>query len=233
MLENKQFHENEIWKEIKGYEGLYAVSNKGRVKNLKSGKVLKNIINTHGYSMVSLPKGDGKSKNMLVHRLVAEAFIPNPLNLLQVNHIDENKRNNDVSNLEWVSASQNQRHSAHTKSCRINQYTLDGELVKEWESSKQIERETGHDQSNIIKCCKGYKNYSHVGGYKWQYVDPSQQQKHNRPVAALTKDGEFIAEYKSAAEASRCLKIRDNSIRRCLKGTYKSAHGLRFIYIDD
>lgn len=233
MLENKQFHEDEIWKEIQGFEGLYAVSNKGKVMNLMSGKVLKNNINTHGYPFVQLHKGNEKPKQIKVHRLIAEAFIPNPDNLPEVNHIDEDKTNNDVTNLEWVTASQNQRHSAHTKSCRINQLTLDGELIKTWESSMQIQRELGYSKSNIIKCCKGNKRYSHVGGFKWEYADPEQQRKLNRPVAALTKDGEYVAEYKNAAEASRCLKISNTQIYFCLKGTCKSAHGLRFIYIDD
>lgn len=232
MLENKQFHENEIWKEIKGYEGLYAVSNRGRVKNIMSGRILKNRIDGHGYAFVALCKGDGtKPKQIKVHRLVALAFIPNSDNLPQVNHIDEDKTNNDVSNLEWVSASQNIRHSAHQYSCRINQLSLDGELVKTWESSWQIERELGYAQGYIINCCK--RKYKQAYGYRWEYADPSQQRKFNRPVAALTKDGDLIAEYKSAAEASRCLKISYTQICLCLNGTYKSAHGLRFIYIDD
>lgn len=230
MLENKQFHEDEIWKEIKGYEGLYAISDRGRVKSLKSGRVLKPGINSNGYELVVLCK-NGKQKNYTVHRLVAEAFIPNTDNLLQVNHIDECKTNNDVSNLEWVTASQNMKHSAHQQSCRINQLTLDGKFVKVWGSSRQINKELGYNASSIIQCCKG--KYKQRHGFRWQYSDPSQQRKFNRPVAALTMDGDLIAEYKSAAEASRCLKINVQCVHRCLKGTYKSAHGLRFIYIDD
>ena len=137
-----------------------------------------------------------------------------------------------MSNLEWVTASQNQRHSAHQHSCKINQLSLDGELIKQWESSREIERELGFKHGNIIKCCKKNKYYSHVGGFKWEYTDPSQQRKLNRPVAALTKDGEFVAEYKSAAEAARCLKIEVSLIRKCLNGTYKSTHALRFIYTE-
>lgn len=232
MLENKQFQDEEIWKEIQGYEGLYAVSNRGRVKNLMSGKVLKNVIVPHGYAKVGLCKGGGKIKQITVHKLVAEAFIPNPLNLPQVNHKDECKNNNNMNNLEWVTASQNNKHSAHTKSCRINQLSLDGEFIRQWESSMQIKRELGFDNSSIIQCCKGNKRYSHVGGFKWEYADGLNQQRHNRPVAALTIDGDLIAEYKSAAEAARCLKICDRSIHYCLNGTLKSTHGLRFIYID-
>lgn len=229
MLENKQFHENEIWKEIKGYEGLYAVSNKGRVMNIMSGKVLKPGINGNGYENVVLCK-NGKHKNYKVHRLVAQAFIPNKLNLPEVNHIDECKTNNDVSNLEWVSKSDNIRHSIHKCSCRINQLTLDGEFVKVWNSSMDIERELAFDKGSIIHCCKGRQRSAY--GYIWRYVNPDSQRVINRPVAALTKDGELVAEYRSAAEAARGLKIRPNQICLCLKGTYKSAHGLRFIYID-
>ena len=221
----------EQWRPIDGYPN-YQVSDKGRVKNLETGKILKNRSNNHGYPYVRLFRGDGKPKNCTTHRLVAEAFIENPLNLPQINHIDEDKRNNDASNLEWCTPSQNTRHSVHQRSCKINQLTLDGELINTWESSREIERELGFSQGNIIKCCKRHKNYSHVGGYKWEYADPTQQQRHNRPIAALTKDGDLIAEYKSAAEAARCLKIRASLIHYCLNGTCKSTHGLRFIYLD-
>lgn len=231
MLENKQFHEDEIWEEIQGFEGLYAVSNKGRVMNLKSGKVLKNRIDSFGYAMVYIHKGDGKPKNIKVHKLVAKTFIPNPDKLPQINHIDECKTNNNVENLEWVSASQNVRHSAHQQSCCINQLTLDGELVKAWDSLSQIERDTGYFKQAINQVCKG--KYKQRYGYCWEYADPEQQRKLNRPVAALTKDGELVAEYKSAAEASRYLKISYPQVYHCLNGTFKSTHGLRFIYIDD
>lgn len=221
---------SEEWKQIDGFEGLYAVSSKGRVMNLKSGKVLKNKSNNHGYPYVALPKGDGKSKNMLVHRLVAQAFIPNPLNLPEVNHRNEIKTDNDVNNLEWVSRSENVRYSIYKQSCRINQLSLDGEFINQWDSSKQIERELGFDHGYIIACCKG--KYNQAYGFRWEYADGLNQQRQNRPVAALTKDGEFVSEYKSAAEASRCLKICVQAIHFCLKGTCKSTHGLRFIYID-
>lgn len=214
----------EEWRPIAGFPN-YQVSNKGKVMNLMSGKVLKNRINGHGYKQVDL-----KGKQYKIHRLVALAFLDNPNNLPQVDHIDENKKNNDVSNLRWVTASENIRHSAHQKSCKINQLTLDGQFIRQWESSMQIERETGYSQSSILKCCKGKRKQAY--GYKWEYADPEQQRKVNRPVAALTKDGDLIAEYKSAAEAARFLKISKQSIHYCLNGTYKSAHGLRFIYID-
>lgn len=222
--------DSEIWKDIEGFEGLYSVSNKGRVRNKKRGRILKYGIDGHGYPFVALYKANSKPKQIKVHKLVAESFIDNPNNLPQVDHIDEVKTNNDASNLRWVTPSENIRHSIHHKSCRINQLTLDGELVKAWDSLNQIERETGYSQGNIIKCCKGKYKQSH--GYRWEYVDPSSQLIYNRPVAALTKDGELVAEYKSATEASRCLKIKYKCIYYCLNGTCKSTHGLKFIYID-
>lgn len=219
----------EQWRPIDGFPN-YQVSNKGKVMNMMSGKVLKPGVYSNGYEFVIL-WNHGKSKQCLIHRLVADTFINNPNNLLQVNHKDECKTNNDVSNLEWVTASQNTRYSAHKRSCKINQLSLDGELVKVWKSFQEIKRELGFSQGNIVACCKG--RYKKMYGYRWEYADGLNQQKHNRPVAALTMDGDLIAEYKSAAEASRCLKICRQSIRYCLNGTCKSTHGLRFIYIDD
>lgn len=216
--------DKEIWKEIQGFEGLYAVSNKGNIKNLKTGRILAGY-NNNGYKQIIL-----KGKAYKVHRLTALAFIPNPNNLPHINHIDEDKTNNNVENLAWCTAAENIRHSSHKYSCKIKQLTLDGELVNVWGSSMQIERETGYDQGNIIKCCKGRQRSAYE--YRWEYADTSQQHKPNRPVAALTKDGEFVAEYKSAAEASRCLKIKFQCVYKCLNGMFKSTHGLKFIYLD-
>lgn len=90
----------EIWKPVVGYEGLYKVSNKGRVKGLRSGKILKSALNKKGYPMVVLSR-NGKLLPQRVHRLVALTFIPNLNNYPIVNHINENKTDNRVENLEW------------------------------------------------------------------------------------------------------------------------------------
>ena len=226
----KNFQEKEIWKEIQGYEGLYAVSSKGNVRNIRTGRLLGGGYYGNGYPFVILYKANSKPKQINVHRLVALAFIPNPYNLPYINHKNEIKDDNEVSNLEWCSASYNTNYSIHKRYRKVRQLTKDGKLIRIWESSWQINRETGYDASSIIKCCRG--KYKQAYGFKWEYADPSQQHKYNRPVAALTKEGEFVAKYKSAAEASRCLNICVQSIIDCLNGNYKSTHGFMFIDID-
>lgn len=124
---------NEIWKDIEGYEGIYMISSKGRVKSLKFGKekILKNLKNTCGYLFVSLCK-NGKFKNYLIHRLVASAFIDNPNNLSQINHKDEDKTNNRIDNLEWCDSSYNINFGTRTEKIQkpVLQFTKQGEFVK-------------------------------------------------------------------------------------------------------
>ena len=173
-----------MWKDIKGYEGLYQVSDDGQVRSLgvsyyirpnclvqKKGKVLLPEL-TKGYLRVQLRK-DGYAKHYLVHRLVAEAFIPNPDNLATVNHKDENKVNNAVDNLEWMSNKDNilygtgiKRRSI-SKQKAIRQLSLEGDLIKVWESAKTIQSELGINRSDICKCCKGRRKTA--GGFKWEY----------------------------------------------------------------
>ncbi len=110
---------NEIWKFIEGYEN-YQVSNKGNVKNVITNQILKQCYNGRGYKHVMLYDSNHKGKTILVHRLVAKAFIPNPQNLPEVNHIDENKINNCVDNLEWLTCKDNINHGTHNVRVGIN-----------------------------------------------------------------------------------------------------------------
>ena len=180
----------EVWKPIKGYEGLYEVSNTGKVRSLDRqieytfcgkkhlrtirGTVLKPKSNPE-YHSVSLCK-NGVTRTELVHRIVASAFIPNPNGLSEVNHIDENKANNSVENLEWCTRIENVRHgtgnarSAVTRSKPIAQYTLDGTLVKVYPSLSAVEREHGWSTSNISNAARGYGECKHPYGFDWQYV---------------------------------------------------------------
>ena len=170
----------EIWRDIKGYEGLYQVSNLGRVRSLKFDKerVLSAGNCKRGYLLVVLCK-DGKPKPYKVHRLVAQAFIPNPDNLPQVNHKDENPTNNVVSNLEWCDSKYNNNYGTHTErsakarknhpnqSKPVFQYTKDGTLVKSYPSASEVMRQTGYAQGNISACCLG--KLPNTYGFIWSY----------------------------------------------------------------
>ena len=161
----------EIWKDIKGYEGLYQVSNLGKVKSLKKHqKILKLSDNGRGYMFVGLSKNN-KRKNKNVHRLVAETFISNYDNLLQVNHKDGNKNNNSVDNLEWVTQKQNLQHARENKLLirekPIEQYDKNGKFLKIWESGVQIKRKLKINNSDVAQVCNGKRKSA--GGYIWKY----------------------------------------------------------------
>lgn len=162
----------EIWKDIKNFEGLYQVSNLGRIKNNKD-EILKPAIK-RGYNQVTLCK-NGERKYIGVHRLVAESFIPNPNNLPQVNHKDENKLNNTVQNLEFCDCSYNINYGTRNKKiskklCKlIEQYDLDNNFIKLWYGAKEIKRKLKIDNSLIGKCCKGKRKTA--GGFVWKYKE--------------------------------------------------------------
>lgn len=166
----------EIWKPIEGYEGLYEVSNWGEVRSLnymKTGKIqlLKLHKDTKGYLRTGLNK-NGENNTHKIHRLVAEAFIPNPNNLPQVNHINENKTDNYWRNLEWVSNIDNANHGTRNKrlSKPVVQYTKDGKLLQVYESIRLAEKITGISNQVISCCCKGNPHHSTAGGYIWRYA---------------------------------------------------------------
>ena len=180
MYRNK--FENEIWKDILGYEGYYQVSNYGRVKSIKRNtknqfkyfeRIKEPYIGNNGYLCVVLYK-DNKSKHFSIHRLVANAFVDNPNNLPQVNHIDCNKKNNKVNNLEWVTASDNMKHAIKNNLIKwivksVLQYSKDGEFIREWYSINEASRKLKIQHSNIISCCKGKRKTA--GNYIWKYKE--------------------------------------------------------------
>lgn len=164
----------EIWKNIAGFEG-YQVSNFGRVKSFygKKERILKAGLRSNGYLNVILCK-NGKMKCFLIHRLVANAFIDNPDNLPVINHIDENKQNNQVSNLEWCTYSYNNSYNDKGKKTgaklakKVGQYSKDGKLIKIWPSMIEADR-NDFNMGNICSCCQG-KRKTH-GGFIWQYIE--------------------------------------------------------------
>ena len=165
----------EIWKDISGYESLYQVSNFGRVRN-KNGLVMSLNKNRSGPNyryMVQLSKQKNK-KSFLVHRLVAEAFIPNPENKPTVNHIDGNPLNNFLDNLEWATKSENHLHRVYILKenslipCRKVRCKETGVV---YPSLCAASRATGTQQSSISQSIKGYRGMSKANGYHWEYVD--------------------------------------------------------------
>lgn len=161
----------DVWAKIKGFEG-YEVSNTGYVRNAGTGEILKATLNTWGYPSVTLCV-EGRRKNMTVHRLVAQAFIPNPHSLPEVNHRDECKTNNSVSNLEWTTKKANMNYGTRTQRAsekkfkRVIQYSLTGEMVRVWDSVKDAEQ-AGFHHSAISACCHG-KRKAHMG-FVWRYA---------------------------------------------------------------
>ena len=145
----------EIWKEIKDYEGLYWISNLGRVKSKR--KTLQSIDGK--YLKVGLSK-NGIQKTKHIHRLVAETFIPNPYNKLQVNHKDENKKNNNANNLEWVTQKENANYGKRNEKVsnsqikyKVIQKSMDGKIIKIWNSAYEIEKNTKYKKNTIHCCC--------------------------------------------------------------------------------
>lgn len=156
---------NEIYKDIKNYEDLYEVSDTGLVRNKVSGKILKPGRNKCGYLYVNLCK-DGKYKSIRVHRLVAEAFIPNLDNKPEVDHIDKNRSNNNVDNLRWVN---HQENIDYSKSKPVCQYSLDGRLLNTYKSAVEASRQTGINRQCINNCCNNLIGYKSAGNFIWKF----------------------------------------------------------------
>lgn len=171
--------ENEEWKPIEGYEGMYEVSNKGKIKSLARDynnrtlhdRIMKQYVGKTGYFCIRLCK-NGKTKLFKVHRLIAEAFIDNPNKLPFINHLDGNKLNNSISNLEWCSPSRNIKHAYLTglrRTQSVFQLDVEGKVLKMWGSISEASEKTGVDISKICSCCRGGQKTA--GGYVWKYAE--------------------------------------------------------------
>lgn len=158
-------------KDIVGYEGLYAITPEGEVWSYRRKKFLTPVDDGHGYLRICLCK-DNERKNYYIHRLVAEAYIPNPENLPQINHRDENKTNNCLQNLEWCDAKYNSNYGtrnekvANSNKKPILQFDLDGNFIKEWESASDVGKDA---KININHCLKGLQKTAY--NYTWKYKE--------------------------------------------------------------
>ena len=158
-------------KDVVGYENIYGITSCGRVWSYQNKCFLKPQLNKKGYLQVSLYK-NGNRKVIRIHKLVAEAYLPNPNNLPQINHKDECKTNNCLQNLEWCNAKYNVNYGsridriAASNKKPILQYDLDGNFVREWPSATDVGKEV---KGNICNCLKGKLPTAY--GYKWKYKD--------------------------------------------------------------
>lgn len=156
-------------RDIPGYEGLYAATSCGKIWSYKSEKFLKPRNHQDGYLLITLSK-QGKATTYVVHRLIAQTYIPNPENKPQVNHKDENKQNNCVNNLEWVTISENVNYG--TRSSRagktIGKPVYCVELDKTFDTLTAAAQELGMSAASISRCCKGRTET--YGGYHWQFA---------------------------------------------------------------
>ena len=205
----------EVWKDVRGYEGLYQVRNLGRVKSLKRHRSV-NLMNTktatvperilkfgvsQGYLAVTLAK-DKINKKIRVHKLVASTFIPNPENKPHINHKDGNKHNNAVDNSEWITPKENTKHAF---------------------------------ENGLIKGMCSFKGYHHTEeakkliseGNKWG------SSKNHRIIKQYTKDGEFIKEWHGFVEIEKVLGCDKRNLQSCCKGRIPSAYGYIWRYANE
>jgi hypothetical protein len=257
--------EGEIWKPITQYNGAYQVSNLGRIKSLartilfnhpKFGeskisyheKIMKQV-EANGYLMIGLYDENGKNSSFRVHRLIMIAFVSNPENKPFVNHIDGNKLNNNLSNLEWCTSSENMVHAYkhglspkisgkdHHQSKTVYQYDFSGNLLGTYGSCGEASRATGYNGSQINKVCMGKLRF-----YKdnvWSYIELEKEffnrefrKSYDKEDIVVQYDyyGKELKRYRNAKEAARESGIQYILIYQNLTHRTKTAKGYRWVY---
>lgn len=268
---------SELWKDIEGLEGIYQISTKGNVRSLDRWVIDKNgkrtfwksqPIKPHsqhkdgsGYLIVAL-RMNRKYVNFLVHRLVAKAFIPNPDNLEQVNHIDENKYNNDVNNLEWLSRLDNVRYGtgidrmADKHSIPIVQLDINGNFIKEYRSIRKAAsdgnfglREAFREHRSIYNEYFWIEKEKYINMTKEQLrefisneINKSKQKEENarktisdkrsKSIVQLNLDDSFVKEWKSAQETYHD-GFKAGDIRACVRGEQKTSQGYKWMDLEE
>lgn len=231
-----------MWKEIPNTDGLYLISDDGKVFSVRSNRLIKNQLSNKGYYRVEL-NFSGKAEKYSVHRLVAEAFIPNPDNLPEVNHKDENPLNNHVSNLEWcthlynvnygtrVARIQSKRQTPmgadNSQSIRVYQFDLNGNFIAEYGSCGEAGRETGLRAASVARAARGKRKQ--YAGFYWNdkkeflYNGVRNQKFKQGAILKCDMDGNVIKRYERSLDlkADGYNQISVNRVCRGERNTYK------------
>lgn len=228
----------EQWRPIARYDGLYLVSDCGHVKDARDDQALPMYPDKDGYQLVHF-KYEGKRYTEKVHRLVAEAFIPNTDGKPTVNHINEVKDDNRVSNLEWATYLEQIHHGTRDERAMesidtrpVMQLAENGDCVGRYESVRNAARVVGRKPEAIVDCLKGRSQK--CAGFRWIYETPETPLKtgreKNRPVAQIDFDGATVCIHPSVQAAARSVGISPSGICLCIGGKRRTAGGFRWKY---
>ena len=233
-----------MWKKFiyEGQETDYSVSTEGEVRKDTTNYILSQS-SQQDYKFVGLII-NGKQKRMRVHRMVALTFIDNPDNKPYVNHINGNRSDNNVENLEWVTPSENTQHAVNTglfKSGRtraVIQYNLNGEKMATFESATEAARQTGGSQSKITMCCRRQRDSAN--DYQWRYYDDIQDVQKiekkfitGKKVAQCDEEGNILKIYPSFREAARAVNGTSSAISRVCSGTNIRHKGYKWKLVEE
>lgn len=243
--------EEEIWKDVVNFEGLYKVNQWGDIWSEYTHKKIKYSISNYGYKQYNLHK-DKKAFIVTAHKAVAQAFVPNPLNLPIINHKDENKLNCYYENLEWCTYSYNNSYNnkakkamqAHAKT--VYQYDKNGELINIFNSVKEAARKTQFSNSQITACCQEYKlnkkNIKTVKGFVFSFIKLTKEEvtEHykvsstrsyflktkSKQIQQLNLNGDYIQTYNSCRDVERVTGFPASQVSRAARG-YEKSHTCR------
>lgn len=206
-------HEGEEWRDVVGYEGLYIVSSLGRVYNIKTKRILNNI-DYYGYNKVALYK-DGEQRRHFIHRIVANAFIPNEYNLPQVDHIDTNRSNNNVSNLKWCSPKENCNNPITKNRQRLR-------MIGERNPLYGKNFSMNHRQKlSLSKKGKSFSTQERINRY------------HPKSIVQLSLNGQFIRVWGSVKDASATYNCNYRNILKAINGINKSSLNYKWMWESD
>lgn len=233
-----------MWEKFiyEGQETDYSVSTEGEVRKDTTNYILSQS-SQQDYKFVGLII-NGKQKRMRVHRMVALTFIDNPDNKPYVNHINGNRSDNNVENLEWVTPSENTQHAVRTGLFKnsharaVIQYNLNGEQMATFESASEAARQTGGSQSKITMCCR--RQRESANDYQWRYYDDIQDVQKiikkfitGKRVAQCDEEGNILRIYPSFKEAARAVNGTSSAISRVCSGTNIRHKGYKWKLVEE